>query len=123
MSELRRPPGWPPGVPPPGADDWREWAVAFLLDVAPAEFRVDPFYRRQPVVLAWRVQTIIEAQLDAARTSYSQARADLRDEVTPEVVAETLQALEREGAGLLARRREVELVSRALRGEQFVPRL
>jgi hypothetical protein len=97
--------------------------VAFLLDLAPAEFRVEPFYRRQPVVLAWRVLAIIEGQLDAARTSYSRARADLHDEVTPEVVAEALQVLEREGAGLLARRREADLVSRALRGEQFVPRL
>ena len=90
---------------------------------SPPEFRAEPLYRRQPVVLAWRVLAIIEAQLDAARASYSRARADLRDTVTPEVVAETLQALEREGAGLLARRREVDLVSRALRGEEFVPRL
>jgi hypothetical protein len=97
--------------------------VAFLLDVAPAEFRAEPLYRRQPLVLAWRVQAIIEAQLEAARGSYSRVRADLRDEITPEVVAETLQLLEREGAGLLARRREVDLLGRALRGEQFVPRL
>ena len=118
-----RPPGWPAPVPPPGADGWRDRAVAFLLDVAPPEFRTEPLYRRQPLVLAWRVRSIIEAQLDAARTSYSQARAELADEVTPEVVADTLQALEREGASLLARRREVDLVLRALRGEAFVPRL
>ena len=123
MSERRRPPGWPPGVPPPGADQWQERALAFLLDLAPPEFRSEPLYRRQPVVLAWRVQAIIEAQLEAARASYSRARAELRDDVIPEVVAETLQALEREGAALLARRREVDLVFRALRGEEFVPRL
>ena len=110
-------------MPPPGASDWHQRAVAFLLDLAPPEFRSEPLYRRQPVVLAWRVLAIIEAQLDAARSAYSRARADLRDDVTPEVVAETLQALEREGAGLLARRREVDLVSRALRGEEFVARL
>jgi hypothetical protein len=97
--------------------------VAFLLDVAPAEFRTEALYRRQPVVLAWRVRGVIDAQLDAARASYARARADLRDNVSPEVVAETLQALEREGAGLLARRREVELVGEALRGGSFVPRL
>lgn len=97
--------------------------MAFLFDVAPAEFRAEPFYRRQPVVLAWRVGGVIEAQLDAARMAYSQARADLREDVTPEVVSETLQALEREGAGLLARRREVDLLARALRGETFAPRL
>jgi len=91
--------------------------------VAPAEFRTEPLYRRQPLVLAWRVQTIVDAQLEAARRSYSQARAELAGDVTPEVVADTLEALEREGAALLARRREVDLVLRALRGESFVPRL
>jgi hypothetical protein len=123
MSTVTRPPGWPPGVPPPGGDGWHERAVAYLLDVAPAEFRTEQLYRRQPLVLAWRVAGVIEAQLDAARAAYSQARSDLRDEVTPEVVAETLQAIEREGAALLARRREVDLVMRAFGGEQFVPRL
>jgi len=122
-SQERRPPGWPPGVPPPDADDWEPRAVAFLLDLAPAEYRVEPLYRRQPRVLAWRVLGLIDAQLDAARAAYSQARADLREDVSPEVVAETLQALEREGAALLARRREVDLVGRALRGERFVPRI
>jgi hypothetical protein len=123
MSQSTRPPGWPPGVPPPGAQGWQERAVAFLLDVAPAEFRTEPLYRRQPIVLAWRVRGVIDAQLDAARASYARARADLRDHVSPEVVAETLQALEREGAGLLARHREVELIGEALRGGSFVPRL
>ena len=97
--------------------------MAYLLDVAPAEFRTEQLYRRQPLVLAWRVAGVIEAQLEAARAAYSQARADLREEVTPEVIAETLQAIEHEGAALLARRREVDLILRAFRGEQFVPRL
>lgn len=110
-------------MPPPGGPGWQQRAVGFLLDVAPPEFRSEPLYRRQPVVLAWRVSVTVAAQLDAARGAYSRARAELRDDVAPEVLTETLQALEREGAGLLARRREVDLVLRALRGEQFVPRL
>jgi hypothetical protein len=110
-------------VPPPVTDGWRERAVSFLLDLAPAEFRTEGLYRRQPVILAWRVVAVIDAQLEAARTAYGQARAELRDDVTPEVIAETLQTLEREGALLLARRREVDLVLRALRGEVFAPRL
>ena len=123
MSEVKRPPGWPSSVPAPGAEGWRNRAVAFLLDIAPPEFRTEGVYRRQPVVLAWRVQGIIEAQLVAARSSYSRTRAELHEDVTPEVVAETLQTLEREGAALLARRREVDLLLRALRGETFSPRL
>jgi hypothetical protein len=97
--------------------------VAFLLDAAPGEFRTEPLYSRQPVVLAWRVRALVEAQLHAARTAYAGARAELADLATPEVVAETLAALEREGAHLLALRREIDLVGRALRGEAFVPRL
>ena len=110
-------------MPPPGAEGWEPRAVAFLLDLAPGDFRTEPLYARQPLLLAWRVQALVEAQLESARASYSRARAELRDDVTPEVVAEMLQALEREGAALLARRREVDLVGRALRGESFVTKL
>lgn len=119
----RTPPGWPSAVPPPGAPGWERRAVAWLLDLAPGEFRGEPLYARQPVVLAWRISAVVDAQLQSARSCYSQARSSLRDDVTPEVVAETLQALEREGAGLLARQREVGLVLGALRGEVFQPRL
>lgn len=110
-------------MPAPGTPGWERRAVAYLLDLAPGEFRGEAVYTRQPVVLAWRVQSLVEAQLQAARRSYARARSELADAVTPEVVAETLAALEREGAHLLALRREIDLVGRALRGEAFVPRL
>ncbi|HUV49338.1 MAG TPA: hypothetical protein VMX11_10190 [Actinomycetes bacterium] len=122
-SQRRPPPGWPASVPPPGAEGWEPRAVAYLLDLAPGEFRIEPLYARQPRLLAWRVQALVEAQLESARGCYSRARAELREDATPEVVAEMLQALEREGAALLARRREVDLVGRALRGESFVTKL
>lgn len=122
-SQIRTPPGWPKTVPPPGADGWEPRAVAYLLDLAPGDFRTEPLYARQPRLLAWRVQGLVDAQLQSARAAYSRARAELRVDATPEVVAEMLQALEREGAGLLARRREVDLIGRALRGEAFVPRM
>ena len=122
-AQIRTPPGWPKSVPPPGAEGWEPRAVAYLLDLAPGDFRTEPLYARQPRLLAWRVQALVEAQLQSARAAYSRARAELREDATPEVVAEMLQALEREGAALLARRREVDLVTRALRGESFVPRM
>jgi hypothetical protein len=43
--------------------------------------------------------------------------------VGAEVVSELLSTLEEEGARLLAVEREVGLVSAALRGEAYVPRL
>lgn len=122
-AQLRTPPGWPKSVPPPGADGWEPRAVAYLLDIAPGDFRLEPLYARQPQLLAWRVEALVDAQLDSARAAYSRARAELGAAVTPEVIAELLQALEREGAALLARRREVDLVGRAISGEAFVPRL
>ncbi len=122
-TQRRPPPGWPKSVPPPRAEGWEPRAVAYLLDLAPGDFRTEPLYARQPILLAWRVQALVEAQLESARASYSRARAELREDATPEVLAEMLQALEREGAALLARRREVDLVGRALRGESFVAKL
>lgn len=122
-SQIRTPPGWPRSVPPPGAEGWEPRAVAYLLDLAPGDFRTEPLYARQPQLLAWRVQALVEAQLQSARAAYSRARAELREVATPEVVAEMLQALEREGAALLARRREVDLLASALRGEAYVPRM
>lgn len=109
-------------MPPPGASGWESRAVAHLLDIAPAEFRTEPLYQRQPAVLAWRVETLIAHRLDAARTSYARARAELADLVGPEVVAETLAALEREGAHLLAVQREVRLLGWALRDVGPAPR-
>lgn len=124
MSGAPRPPaGWPASVPAPGTPGWEGRAVGYLLDVAPGEYRAEPVYVRFPAVLAWRVEALVEAQLRAARASYARARAELADVVSPEAVGEALAALEREGAHLLALRREVDLLSRALRGEAFVPRL
>lgn len=124
MSAAPRPPaGWPPSAPAPGTPGWERRAVSYLLDVAPGQYRAEPVYTRFPAVLAWRVEALVEAQLGAARASYARARAELGDVVTPEAVGEALAALEREGAHLLALRREVDLLGRALRGEAFVPRL
>jgi hypothetical protein len=124
MSGVPRPPaGWPSTVPAPGTPGWERRAVGYLLDAAPGEYRSEPVYRRFPAVLAWRVEALVEGQLRSARACYSRARAELGEAVAPEAVGEALAALEREGARLLAVRREVDLLGRALRGEAFVPRL
>ena len=64
VSRAPRPPaGWPPSVPAPGTPGWERRAVAYLLDVAPGEYRAEPVYTRYPAVLAWRVEALVEAQL------------------------------------------------------------
>jgi hypothetical protein len=75
------------------------------------------------LLLAWLAAGNVDAQLVAARKSYARARAELGQQVDPEVLTELLGTLEREGARLLAIQREIHLVSTALRGEPYVPRL
>ena len=117
------PPGWPPQVPPPDSADWIERAQAYLLDHCPPEYRTEPVYLRHPVVLGWLAQRQVQARLDAARAAYGAVRRDLGDALGPEALAQTLRALEREGARLLGEQRSVNLVADALRGSRFVPRL
>ncbi|HTY71302.1 MAG TPA: hypothetical protein VMI11_02640 [Actinomycetes bacterium] len=117
------PPGWPREVEPPESDGFVESAAAWLLDQAPPEFRAHEILRRHPVVLARFTAHHVAGALGAARDGYRSARTELRDVVSPEVVAEALQAWEAEGARLLALSRAVDLVEQALRGKRFVPRL
>jgi len=117
------PPGWPPEVPPPDATDWVERAQAYLLDRCPPDYRTEPVYRRHPVVLGWLAGRQAQARLDAARSAYGAVRRELGDTIGPEALADTLQALEREGSRLLAEQRSIGLVAEALGGGRFVPRL
>ena len=65
------PPGWPTGLAPPGATvTWAQDAARWLLDVAPAHFRLDPVLTGQPIVLARRVVEHLSADLLAARQGW-----------------------------------------------------
>lgn len=123
MSAAHVPPGWPPQVRPPDTEDWEASAVAFLLDVCPADYRAHEVLRRHPVVLARFAAHHVDGALTAARTGYSRARSELRDLAGPEVVAAALAAYETEGARLVATARQVGLVEQALRGKRPAPRL
>ncbi len=123
MTASSLPPGWPVEVPPPDAVDWVERACAYLLDHCPPDYRTEPVYRRHPLVLGWLAARQAQARLDAARAAYGSVRRELGDAVSPEVLSDTLRALEREGSRLLAQQRSVGLVADALRGSRYVPRL
>ena len=45
------PPGWPAGVHPPGSEDFERTAVAWLLDVVPADYRLYGVLRRYPLAI------------------------------------------------------------------------
>ncbi|UER54091.1 hypothetical protein HJG43_05505 [Kineosporiaceae bacterium SCSIO 59966] len=120
---LNTPPGWPRGVPPPDADEWRSRAVGWLLDLCPADYRGHPVLARHPVALARLAAHHVEAGLEAQRRARATARERLGDVLPPGAMAEVLEVLDVEQARLLAARRGVELVETALRGQRFVPRL
>jgi hypothetical protein len=98
-------------------------ACAYLLDRCPPDYRTEPVYRRHPQVLAWLARRQASARLEAARAAYGGVRRELGDVLAPEVLADTLAALEREGSRLLAEQRAITLVSEAVLGARFVPRL
>lgn len=120
---LVAPPGWPREVRPPDAPDWECSAHNWLLDLCPPEFRSYPTLRRHVVVLARFAVLHVEASQLAVRRGLSEARADLRDVATVDVVEAALETWQAEDARLLGLRRAVGLVEEALRGRRFVARL
>ena len=117
------PPGWPRAVRPPDAPDWERTAAGWLLDLCPPEYRSYPALRRHIVVLARFAVLHVEACQAAVRRGLSEARAELRDVATLDVVQAAVLAWQSEDARLLKVRREVGLVEEALRGRRFVARL
>ena len=85
-------------------------AVSWLLDHCPPDYRAYAGWRRHPVALAWVATRHIEAQLEAMRQCYREARVELAD-------------LENEGVRLLAARRSAGLLYDALQGKRYIPRL
>lgn len=123
MTAPHVPPGWPAEVPPPGVPGFSRRAVGWLFDLCPAEYRAYDVLRAYPLLLARFAAGHVASASDAARRGLATARADLRGVVPPEAVDAAIAAYEREGDRLRRTARAVDLVERALRGEEYVPRL
>ena len=117
------PPGWPVEVRPPDAPEWEATAASWLLDLCPPDFRGYPGLRKHVVVLARFAVLHVEAGQAAARRGLSEARSELRDVATPDVVEAAVQTWMIEDARLAGVRRAVGLVEEALRGRRFIARL
>jgi hypothetical protein len=117
------PPGWPAGVHPPGAEDFERTAVAWLLDVVPPDNRLHGVLRRHPIALAVMARHHVAACVEGARQGYRTTRSELGAVLPPRGIDAVLAAYRAEGRRLVATARAVELVTRALRGEEFTPRL
>jgi hypothetical protein len=117
------PPGWPPGVHPPGSEDFERTAVAWLLDVVPADYRLYGVLRRYPLALAAMAAHHADACVASARHGYRTARTELGDVLPPHGLDAVLATYRAEGRRLVAVALAVNLVGRALRGEVFSPQL
>ena len=115
------PPWWPDGVRPPGAPDWEDSAVSWLLDLVPGDWREHPVLRRHPVLLARLAAAESAASLQATRDGWRTLRRDVGRRLPPEVVEEAMAAYERQGARLARIGREVDAVRQALDGRHWVP--
>jgi len=117
------PPGWPSGVHPPGSEDFERTAVAGLLEVVPADYRLYGVLRRYPLALGAMAVHHADACVAGARSGYRVARSELGDVLPPHGLDAVLSAYRAEGRRLVGIARAATLVSRALRGEVFSPQL
>ena len=117
------PPGWPAAVPPPETPQWERAAVAWLLDLCPADFRAYPVLARHPQALARLTALHVQGAAEACRRGLASARAELGSTLPPPALAEVIEALEAEQARLVAAGRGVVLVEQALLGRRYIPRL
>lgn len=97
--------------------------MSWLLDHCPADYRGYDGWHRHPLALAWIASLHIDAQVHAMRQAYAQARVRLREELTPEAIGEVLSTIEREGLRLRAAGHAANLITDALDGKEWVPRL
>lgn len=97
--------------------------MSWLLDQCPPDYRAYAAWRRHPVALAWVTVRHVDAQLEAMRQAYREARVDLGELVPPEGLADILADLEAEGVRLRAAARSARLLYDALQGRRYIPRL
>jgi hypothetical protein len=117
------PTGWPEAVHPPGAPGFEQTAVSWLLDVVPPDYRLHGVLVRHPIALAAVARHHLAACVEGARQGYRCARADLGKDLPPSGLTAVLAAYQAEGRRLVAAAKAADLLSRALRGETFVPQL
>lgn len=110
-------------MPPAHTPGWEDRAVLWLLDQCPPDYRSYAGWRRHPVALAWLAVRHVDGQAVALRQAWREARVALGPHVPPEALAGILREMEAEGLRLVAAARAARLVSEALEGKVFAPRL
>ena len=96
--------------------------MTWLLDVVPPDYRLHGILRRHPLALAVLARHHLAACVQGAREGYRAARTELAS-LPPGGVDAVLEVYRAEGRRLVETAHAVDLVTRALRGEVFTPRL
>ena len=117
------PAGWPTGVQPPDGPEFERSAVAWLLEVLPADYLLHGVLRRHPVALASLARHHLNACVEGARSGYRTARSELGPQLPPGAVEAVLTVYRSEGKRLAHAARAADLIERALHGEVFVPHM
>lgn len=104
--------GWPPDLPPPGAEDWQRRAVGWLLDQCPPDFRGYDVLRKHPSVLARFTAAHLEACEKSVQHGLATARHDLRA-MGPSIVDDVIGVYETELARLAKARLATDAIARA----------
>ena len=97
--------------------------MQWLLDVVPPDYRMHGVLLRHPVALATLARHHVAACVEGARQAYRGARAELGGDLPPGGINAVLEVYRTEGRRLVATAKAVDLVGRALRGQEFVPQL
>jgi hypothetical protein len=97
--------------------------VTWLLEVVPPDYRLHGVLLRHPLALAALARHHVTACVAGARQGYRTARAELGRDLPPRGISAVLEAYRSEGRRLVETERAVDLLTRALRGEEFVPQL
>jgi hypothetical protein len=117
------PPGWPTGVQPPDGPEFERSAVAWLLDILPADYLLHGVLRRHPVALASLARHHLNACVEGARSGYRTTRSELGPQLPPGAVEAMLTVYRSEGKRLAHAAKAADLIERALHGEVFVPHM
>lgn len=114
------PPAWPEEVPHPEAEGFEDRAVAWLLDIAPPEYRLHPVLSRHPVALVRLVHRHVAAQGSGVDLALGGVRAELTGRLDTPAIDAVGRVLQEQRRLLMRRREAIRLVEHVLRGGSLV---
>ncbi|HET6358905.1 hypothetical protein [Streptomyces sp.] len=109
------PHGWPGCLPPPGSLRFVPSAKAWLFDLAPGRWRLEPVLNRHPELLARMVRNHLRAGIAAMRLNRESVEEGLLGYLPPGSVQDAVAMCAQEGERAVALLEQVKIVEKALR--------